>query len=58
MENKEHPWTLGSLEIILMKTGNQDVSTAMYMDIWQRNAGNQKRIKKQENVTSMTKWDI
>jgi len=41
-----------------MKTGNQDVSTAMYMDIWQRNAGNQKRIKKQENVTSMTKWDI
>ena len=46
LEDEKHLWTLGSLEIILMKIGNQDVSTVMYMNIWQKNAENQKRIKK------------
>ena len=32
MEDKEHPWILGSLEIILIKTENQSVSIATYTD--------------------------
>jgi len=34
LEDKEHPWILEKLEIALMKTEDQDVSTATHMDIW------------------------
>ena len=46
LKDKEYPWILGKLEIALMKMEDQDVSTAMHIDIWQENAGNQRRIKR------------
>ena len=58
LEDKEHPWTLGSPKIILMKMENQGVSIAIYIDIWQRNVESQKRIRRQEDATNATKWDI
>jgi len=34
LEDEEHPWILGKLEIALMKTEDQDVLTTTHMDIW------------------------
>ena len=55
LENEKHLWILEKLEIALMKTENQDISTTMYMNIWWENAGNQRRKKRQRNTTNMTK---
>ena len=33
-EKEEHLWILGKLEIALMKMEDQNVLTAMYIDIW------------------------
>ena len=38
-EEEKYLWILGKLEIALMKMEDQDISTAMYMDIWQENIG-------------------
>ena len=46
LEDKKHSWILGKLEIALMKMEDQDVSTAMHMNIWRENAGNQRRKKR------------
>jgi len=46
LKDKEYPWILGKLEIALMKMEDQDVSTAMHIDIWRENAENQRRIKR------------
>ena len=55
LEKKKHPWILGKLKIALMKKEDQDVSTAMYMDILQENVGSQRKKKRQGNATNMTK---
>jgi len=34
LENEEYPWILGKLGTASMKIEDQDVSTAMYIDIW------------------------
>ena len=46
LEDEKYPWILGKLRTALMEMEDQDVSTAMYMDIWQENAENQRRIKR------------
>ena len=46
LEDEEHSWILGKLEIALIKTEDQDVSIAIYMDIWQKNAESQGKIKR------------
>jgi len=38
-----------------MKTGNQDVLTAIHMGIWQRSAEGQKGKKTLQSVVSITK---
>ena len=55
LEDEEHPWILEKLKIALMKTEDQDVSTATHMDIWQENVGNLRRKKRRGNATSVTK---
>jgi len=44
--------------ITTTKTGSLDALIVMYIDIWQRIAENQRKKKRLENVTNMTKWDI
>ena len=34
LEDEKYPWMLEKLKIALMKIKDQDVSTAMHMDIW------------------------
>ena len=58
LEDEEYLQTLGNPKIIIIKMRNQSVSIATYMDTQQRNAEDLRRIKKQENVTNMTKEDI
>jgi len=55
LEEKKYPWILGKLKIALMKTEDQDVSTAMYIDILQENVGSQIKKKRQGNTTNITK---
>ena len=46
LEDKEHPWTLGSPEIISTKKGNQSVSIATYLGTLQKNAEDQRETKR------------
>jgi len=36
IEDEVHPWILRRLEKTLTKRGSPDVSTTMYMNIWQK----------------------
>ena len=51
-EKEEHLWILGKLEISLMKMEDQNVLTAMYMDIWWENIGTEN----QREDTSGKPW--
>jgi len=46
---------LESLRTITTKIGNLDVLIAIFIDIWQRIAGNQRNKRKLGSVTSTTK---
>lgn len=48
MEEEKYPWIL---EIL-------DALTAIYTDIWQKTAENQRKKKKLKSVTNITKWNI
>ena len=57
IEAEEHLQILEGLKTTITKMRNQDVSIAMFMDIWQRIAKRRKRRKRLGNATNITKWD-
>ena len=54
MKEEEHPQTLERPKTILTKIEDLNVLTAIYMDIWQKNAGNQ---KKEQDIRKCYKYD-
>ena len=54
MEEEDNQWTLGS-PMIISKTGSLSASIVTSMDIWQRNAEQRRRNKKNKHVLNMTR---
>ena len=54
MEEEDYLWILGS-PMRTSKTENQDVSTVIYMDIWQETAKSWRRRKTSESATNIKK---
>jgi len=55
MEEENHPWILGSLKTNMTKTENLYISITMYINIWQRIANSQRKKRKSESATNVTK---
>ena len=56
MKGKNSPWILEKVTTT-SKTGSQSASTAIDMDIWQRNSGRRKK-RKPGNVSNMIEKNI
>ena len=54
MEEENNQWTLGS-PMIISKTGSLSASIVTSMDIWQRNAEQRRRNKKNKHVLNVTR---
>jgi len=55
MVKEEHSWALESPKTIKTRTGSLNALTAMYIDIWQRIAEDQRKKKKLGSGIDITK---
>ena len=55
MVEKEHLWTLKSSKTIITRTESLNALTTIYTDTWQRIAESQRKKKKLESGTNITK---
>ena len=54
LEEEEYLWIQENPETILIRMENQDVSTAIYMDIWPKNAEGLRKKERRGSATNVT----